>query len=166
MKILLGVDDSRCSQEAVRTVIEEFRPRGTEVHVVHAIEPISAYFSAEYFPHFVSKIEGVEKDRLEEAGALVKKVCAEIRKAGFRTSQVIVRGDARAVLLDSAAAWKPDLIVVGSHGLKGLNLLLMGSVSEAVVRNAPCSVQVVRVQQQREKPGTGKSRSRARTAKR
>jgi nucleotide-binding universal stress UspA family protein len=88
---------------------------------------------------------------------------AKLRKAGFRTSQAIVRGDARAALLDRAGEWKPDLIVVGSHGLKGLNRLLMGSVSEAVVRHAACSVQVVRVQRNarpgRPKPRTGRHKA-------
>jgi nucleotide-binding universal stress UspA family protein len=160
MRIVLGVDDSSFSQEAVHSVMEQFRPKGTEVQVVHAIEPISAYFSAEWFPHFVPRVEAVEQDRLKQAGALVEKVCAKLRKAGFRTSQVIVRGDARAALLDRAGEWKPDLIVVGSHGLKGLNRLLMGSVSEAVVRHAACSVQVVRVRRNarlgRPKPRTGR----------
>jgi nucleotide-binding universal stress UspA family protein len=146
MKILLGVDDSRFSQEAVQSVIQQVRPRGTRIYVVHAIEPISGYFSAEYFPHLVSQAENVEQDRLKHASALVEKVCAKLRKAGLRASHSVLRGDARRVLLDEAAKWKPDLIVVGSHGLKGLNRLLMGSVSEAVVRHAACSVQVVRVQ--------------------
>jgi nucleotide-binding universal stress UspA family protein len=158
MKITLGVDDSRFSQEAVQSVIEQFRPRGTEVQVVHVIEPISAYFSAEWFPHFVPHVEKVEQDRLKQAGALVEKVCAKLRKAGFRTSPAILRGDARAALLNRAGEWKPDLIVVGSHGLKGLNRLLMGSVSEAVIRHAACSVQIVRVQAAA-KPGRRRSRA-------
>jgi nucleotide-binding universal stress UspA family protein len=156
MKIMLGVDESRFSEEAVQNVLEQFRPRGTEVQVVHVIQPISAYFSAEWFPHFVPKVEGVEQDRAKQAGALLNKVCAKLRKAGFRTSQTVLHGDARAALLDQAAKWKPDLIVMGSHGLKGLNRLLMGSVSEAVVRHATCSVQVVRVEAATE-PGGRKS---------
>jgi nucleotide-binding universal stress UspA family protein len=146
MKILLAVDESPFSQQAVQDVIEEFRPKNTEVQVVHAVEPISAYFSAEWFPHFVPYVENVERDRLRQARALVEKVCAKLRKAGFRNSKTIVHGDARAAILDLARQWKADLIVLGSHGLKGLNRLLMGSVSEAVMRHAPCSVQVVRVQ--------------------
>jgi nucleotide-binding universal stress UspA family protein len=158
MKIMLGVDESSFSQHAVQNLIAEFRPRGTEVQVVHVIEPISVYFSAEWFPHFVPQVEKIEQDRLKEASTLVEKVCAKLRKAGFRNSKAILRGDPKSVLLDRATEWKPDLIVVGSHGLKGLNRLLMGSVSEAMVRHAACSVQVVRVQ-----PGVKQSRQKSRT---
>jgi nucleotide-binding universal stress UspA family protein len=163
MKILLAVDDSPFSQHAVQDLIEEFRPRNTEVQVVHAVEPISAYFSSEYFPHFVPYVENVEQDRLKQGKALVAKVCAKLRKAGFRNSNAIVHGDARTAILELARQWKPDLIVLGSHGLKGLNRLLMGSVSEAVMRHAPCSVQIVRVQPaaKRAKP---RPRARARKA--
>jgi len=163
MKIMLGLDESSFSQQAVQSVIEEFRPRGTEVQVVHVIEPISAYFSAEWFPHFVPQVEKIEKDRLKEASALVEKVCEKLRKAGFRNSKAILRGDPKAALLDRASEWKPDLIVVGSHGLKGLNRLLMGSVSDAVVRHAACSVQVVR-SQPAAKRSTQKSRTSGRKA--
>jgi nucleotide-binding universal stress UspA family protein len=161
MKIMLGVDESSFSQQTVQSVIDEFRPKGIEVQVVHAIEPISAYFSAEWFPHFVPQVERIEKDRLKQASTLVERACAKLRKAGFRSSKAILRGDPKAALLDRAAEWKPDLIVVGSHGLKGLNRLLMGSVSDAIVRHAACSVQVVRSQPP-SKRGTKSSRTHAR----
>jgi nucleotide-binding universal stress UspA family protein len=47
-------------------------------------------------------------------------------------------------IIDHAAEWHADLIVAGSHGWEGLNRFLLGSVSESVVRHAPCSVEVVR----------------------
>ena len=162
MKLLLAVDESPFSQEAVQSVIDQFRPKDTQVQVVNVVEPIEAYFSAEWFPHFTPYTEKVEQEREKQAGALVQDVCAKLTKAGFRNSKIVLRGDARAAILDRASEWKPDLIVVGSHGLKGLNRLLMGSVSDAVVRHAPCSVQIVRVT-----PGTKRvaGKPRARSAK-
>jgi nucleotide-binding universal stress UspA family protein len=56
----------------------------------------------------------------------------------------IRRGDARQEILDSAAEWHSDVIVLGSHGRHGLDRFLLGSVSESVVRHATCSVDVVR----------------------
>ncbi len=162
MKLLLAVDESPFSQKAVQSVIDDFRPKDTQVQVVNVIEPIGAYFSAEWFPHLTPYTEKVEQEREKQANALVESVCAKLGKAGFRNSKIILRGDARAAILDRASEWKPDLIVVGSHGLKGLNRLLMGSVSEAVVRHAPCSVQIVRVT-----PGTKRDarKPQARSAK-
>ena len=163
MKILLAIDESPFSQEAVQSVTEQFRPRDTEVQVVNVVEPIGAYFSAEWFPHFTPYTAKVEQERLKQAGALVQNVCAKLGKAGFRNSEAILQGDARAAILDRAHQWRADLIVVGSHGLKGLNRLLMGSVSDAVARHAPCSVQVVRIRPG-PKRGARKSRSRSRKA--
>ena len=56
-------------------------------------------------------------------------------------------GEPRSVILETAKEWGADLIVVGSHGRRGLDRFLLGSVSEAVAIHAPCSVRVVRANQ-------------------
>ena len=53
-------------------------------------------------------------------------------------------GDARVLLLDLAKEWNADLIVLGSHGRRGMDRMLMGSVSESVAIHAHCSVDVIR----------------------
>jgi nucleotide-binding universal stress UspA family protein len=58
--------------------------------------------------------------------------------------QAIELGEPRAVILDAAKTWGSDLIVLGSHGRRGMDRFLMGSVSEAVAIHAHCSVEVVR----------------------
>jgi len=58
--------------------------------------------------------------------------------------QMIPTGDPRAVILDAARAWPADLIVLGSHGRRGLDRFLMGSVAESVAIHAHCSVEVIR----------------------
>lgn len=146
MKVLLAVDESPFSQAAVQSLIDRFRTKNTQVQVVNVIEPITAYFSAEGFPHLTSDTAEIEQEREKQGGELIRNVCAKLGKAGFRSSKAVLHGDARAAILDRAGEWKADLIVVGSHGLKGLNRLLMGSVSDAVARHAACSVQIVRVQ--------------------
>ena len=62
MKVLLAVDESPFSQEAVQSVLDQFGPRDTQVQVVNVVEPISAYFSAEWFPHFTPYTEKVEQN--------------------------------------------------------------------------------------------------------
>ena len=145
MRILLPVDDSQYSNKAVRAVVEQVRPAGVEIQVLHVIEPISGYISADYYPHLVPYLAEVEKDRRKQAESLVDGVCSKLHEAGFRCTKIVTTGDPKSIILDAAAEWNADLIVVGSHGLKGLNRWLMGSVSEAVTRHAPCSVQVVRI---------------------
>jgi nucleotide-binding universal stress UspA family protein len=59
-------------------------------------------------------------------------------------------GSPRTVILDEAESWGANLIVVGSHGYRAWERFLLGSVSQAVVSHAKCSVEVVRCQ-----PGPG-----------
>jgi nucleotide-binding universal stress UspA family protein len=56
----------------------------------------------------------------------------------------VLSGNPKEVILDEAQKWGADLIVVGSHGRRGIKRFLLGSVSEAVAMNAHCSVVVVR----------------------
>jgi len=144
MKILLAIDDSLFSQAATKTLLEHYRTQDTEVRVLSVVEPISVYISADAFPHYVPQVEEIEKDRGKQATELVNRVARDLRTAGFKASEVVDFGDAKSVIIDNAVKWGADLNVVGSHGLKGLNRFLMGSVSEAVVRHAPCSVEIVR----------------------
>ena len=145
MKILLAIDNSPYSKNATQTVFSQFRAQDTEVRVLSVIEPINAYISADLFPHFTPQVAEIEEDRKEQATDLVNQVAKGLREAGFKASGLVDFGDAKTQIIDNATNWSADLIVVGSHGWKGLNRFLLGSVSEAVVRHAPCSVEIVRI---------------------
>jgi nucleotide-binding universal stress UspA family protein len=144
MKILLAVDDSRFATEAIRTLAAQMRTKGTEIRVLHVIEEMHAYLSAEMVPHLVPHIAEVEQERRKQGKALVHEAAQKLRKAGFQVSEAVDTGDPKARIIDQAAKWRADLIVAGSHGWKGLNRFLMGSVSETVARHAGCSVQILR----------------------
>jgi nucleotide-binding universal stress UspA family protein len=59
-------------------------------------------------------------------------------------SSATLLGDPRNILLDEAKSWGADLVVLGSHGFRGVDRLLVGSVSESVAMHAHCSVEVIR----------------------
>jgi nucleotide-binding universal stress UspA family protein len=128
----------------MQTVAKQFRTKGMQVRVLHVIEPIRAYISADMIPHFVPHIARVEQERRKQANELVQRAARQLRKAGFRTSEIVETGDPKIKIIDHAASWHADVIVLGSHGWKGLGRFLMGSVSEAVTHHAGCSVEVVR----------------------
>ena len=144
MKILLAIDNSKFSQIAMQTVAKQFRTKGTQVRVLHVVEPISSYLSADMIPHFVPYVAKVEQERRKEAKELVERAVRHLRKVGFKASEIVELGDTKTMIVDYAANWHADLIVLGSHGWKGLSRFLMGSVSETVTRHAGCSVEVVR----------------------
>lgn len=109
----------------------------TEVKLLRVLDP---------FPVALTEKMG-SKDYPDFPGAPLKfrdQTRELLAKTGFKTTYFVEEDDAREVILDCAERWPTDLIVVGSHGRKGLNRFLMGSVSEVVARYAQCSVQMVR----------------------
>lgn len=144
MKILLAIDDSKFSQAAVQSVVGRGWLPGTEVKVLHVIEPPSLLLGREmtgYDPEF----EELWKARREEAKSLVEKAEEKLRKSGLSVTPALVEGDPKSRIIDIAKEWPADLIVLGSHGRNGLNRFLMGSVSENVARHAHCSVEIIRI---------------------
>jgi nucleotide-binding universal stress UspA family protein len=95
-------------------------------------------------PTAAASVVAAHEKRRAAAETLVADVSERLARAGFRTATATRDGSARSAILDYASTWQPDLIVLGSHGRTGVHRFLLGSVSEAVVRHAPCSVQVVR----------------------
>jgi nucleotide-binding universal stress UspA family protein len=75
---------------------------------------------------------------------LVERIAKGLRSAEFTTDTAVATGDVRESIIDAAAEWNSDLIVVGSHGQRGLRRFLLGSVAEFVARHATCSVEIVR----------------------
>ena len=139
MRILLAVDDSKFSEAAAQAVIARYRVQGLEVRVFHAAEPPTLFTApemAEYIP---------PEESAQQAKALVAKTANALRSAGISVTTDIVRGDPKTLIIENAEAWGADLIVLGSHGRRGLKRFLLGSVSETVMRHAHCSVEIVRL---------------------
>lgn len=142
MKVLLTVDDSEFSEAAARALVQQIRPEKTKVCVLHVVKPLSLAPLSYFGP--IGDIEAVEREAVEQGKKLVGRAQQLLTKAGFKTSTLVEKGEPRAVIVDYAAHWNADLIFVGSHGRTGLDRLLIGSVSEAVLRHAHCSVEIVR----------------------
>ena len=147
MKILLAMDDSECSAAAARMVIAQFVSAGTEVLVLHADDWPAGLPTAMAFAEGVSAADTVldlHVERRRAAERLLATTAARLRDAGFAATTAVRDGEPGRAICACADDWRPDLVVVGSHGKRGLDRLMLGSVSEAVVRYAPCSVEVVR----------------------
>ena len=143
MTILPAIDGSKFSEAALRAVAAQ-APRDTKVWVLHVLEPPSTLLGREmggYKPEF----EAVWKTRRGQAKALVAKAAERLRDSGLNATPILKEGDPKSRIIDLATEWHADLIVVGSHGRRGLNRFLMGSVSEGVARHANCSVGIVRI---------------------
>jgi nucleotide-binding universal stress UspA family protein len=144
MKILLAIDGSEFSQAAIQAVLTQVRPQGTEVHILHVLEPPSLLMGREMGAND-PEFEAVWKALQEQAMSLVEKTETKLRAAGFSVSPALQEGDPKSKIIDAAKEWKADLIVLGSHGRKELHRFLMGSVAESVARHAECSVEIIRI---------------------
>jgi nucleotide-binding universal stress UspA family protein len=139
MKILVGIDNSKSSGDVVRAMVTQFRAENTEVRVLHVLEPFAPappQMAAGYAPEL--------EEQKKPADELVQRIAQELRGAGFKVDTAVEVGDIRESIIDFAAAWGADLIVVGSHGQRGIQRFLLGSVAEFVARHAQCSVEIVR----------------------
>lgn len=145
-KILLAIEGSGFSAAAVDAVRRQFRPERTEVHLLHVNDPLL------YLPLFdggiqdVERIDRVREENLAEARNFIEQMAKLLRDAGYHVETAIEEGEPRTTIVDYAERVKADLIVLGSHGRRGLPRLLLGSVSEYVARHAGCSVEIVRPQ--------------------
>jgi nucleotide-binding universal stress UspA family protein len=142
MKILLAVDGSKYSDAAVRAVAQE-RRRDARVRILHVLERPPALAAREMAGYRSALAAAAQKEK-SQAQALLLKIGKALHSKGFKVSAILEEGDPKSKILELARKWRADLIVVGSHGRKGLEHFLLGSVSEAVARYAPCAVEIVR----------------------
>lgn len=143
-KILLAIESSDFSVAAADAVRRQFQPEHAEVYVLHVTDPLIYLPFYEGVAHDFKRIEQMREDHIREAQSIVERLAQSLREAGFRVETAIEEGEPRTTIVDFATRVKADLIVVGSHGRRGLPRLLLGSVSEYVARHAPCSVEIVR----------------------
>ena len=139
MKILAGIDDSKYSGDVLKAMVAQFRTENTEVRVLHVLQP-SAPAPPQMAPGYAPELD----DQKQPAHELVERFAKELQSAGFKADTAVQIGDVRDTIIDAAADWHADLIVVGSHGQRGIQRFLLGSVAEFVARHAKCSVEIVR----------------------
>jgi len=152
MKILLAIDGSSFSDAAVNEIASRPWPSDSEVRVISVVEPPLLPTVETWVPPD-NYIEALEQAGEEQGQSIVSKAADRITSAQrdkLRVATEIVKGYPKHAIIESAETWGADLIVVGSHGYRGLTRLWLGSVSQAVALHAKCSVEIVRSRQHEE----------------
>jgi len=151
MRILLGTDGSESSCKAAHSVVNRPWPPGSQVKVISVPElPAPEAAAAASLPYSIyseralEEVSEASRERAENAVAEAMSILGSGQLAICDTPQEVPVGDPRTILLDEATSWEAGLIVVGSHGRRGFDHLLLGSVSESVAMHAHCSVEVIR----------------------
>ena len=148
MRILIATDGSEFSRKALEKACEIAQGRDEvsfrvvsvyEPQVPMAAEPYA--LSAQYF----ERLDGLARERAEEtARSGADFIRSKFTNRSFEIESVAEFGRPAQIIVQTADDWGADLIVVGSHGHGFWGRLALGSVSDAVLHHAPCSVLVVR----------------------
>jgi nucleotide-binding universal stress UspA family protein len=134
-KILFPTDFSPSSNEGLRWATALARDSGATLIIAHVEEPPMAYGGGELYL-------GVEEDTREQLRKALVQIVPADPAVPFEHKLLV--GDPATAIVDAAESENVDLIVMATHGRRGLTRLLMGSVAEAVVRRAKCPVLTVK----------------------
>jgi nucleotide-binding universal stress UspA family protein len=140
MKVMIALDANPQCAEIVQEAASRPWPAGSQFLLLHVFDP---------FPFAKAPIS---LQRAKAAATEQMKKAAEILvQAGWKTEFDVILGLARKLIARVAASWKADLVIVGSNETGALTRLFLGSTARSVLRQAPCSVEVLRPQPKEKK---------------
>ena len=146
--VLVPLDFSATADQALTYAIAFTTPLQARLTLLHVLQipPLTLEEGA-------TAMAGTYLEDLEtEAHHLLQASLAQVQCAGLQCDCLLVQGTPTQAIVDTAGAQGVDLIIMGTHGRTGLTHVLLGSVAERVVREAPCPVLVTRTT--RDVPGT------------
>ena len=144
VRLLIGVDSSSDSNAAVDAVCARHWPRGTEVGLLVVVDTVMPLSSNPSEPAAMKWIEVEDESNWAQVREIFEPSAQRLRSAGLHAEVLIRRGNVADEILQEAHTWGADCIFVGAKGTRGIERLLLGSVSSAVSSRAHCSVEVVR----------------------
>ena len=122
VRILIAFDNSPDSQAAIDSVCSRAWSKGSEVGLIAV----------------------VDEENWDQVRGILEPYAEKLRAAGLHAEMLITRGNPTDQILKEAHTWGADCIFLGAKGTRGIDRLLLGSVSAAVSARANCSVEVVR----------------------
>jgi nucleotide-binding universal stress UspA family protein len=138
--ILVPTDLSEGAEQALDYACELARTLGAQIHLLNVISVPSLGVPELGLALTATMIDQLVVDNQTAIDRLARTKCTA------QVGNVLVRmGDARDVINQTAKELAIDLIVMGTHGRRGISRALLGSVAETVVRSAPCAVLTVRL---------------------
>jgi nucleotide-binding universal stress UspA family protein len=143
--ILVAVDGSETSNLALKEAIKLAKEQQAELRLIHVVDETSAYMMIEGsypIPEYQEALRKAGEKELADCAAMVRDTGVV-----FDTKLAVVETITQRVcdlINEEAKQWPADLIVIGTHGRRGFNHLLLGSVAEGVIRLATKPVLIIR----------------------
>jgi nucleotide-binding universal stress UspA family protein len=142
-KILVPVDGSDTALVGLKEAIRLAKNQGGKLCLIHVVDELVldySYGSGVYAGTVIDSLREGGKKLLDDAQALVRQSGVEVESILVET----IGGPAAASIVEQARSWKADLIVMGTHGRRGLRRLALGSDAEQVIRSSPVPILLVR----------------------
>ncbi|HBR22832.1 MAG TPA: universal stress protein [Nitrospiraceae bacterium] len=141
-KILFPTDFSEGSDTALPYAADMAKHYGAKLYLLHVIQDIAGA-TASYVPHV--SLDELYRDMEKNAAKEIDRYGIEELRGIKDIERIVVKGRPYEEILKFARENKADLIVIGTHGRRGLDRVIFGSTAEKVVRDAPCPVLSVRL---------------------
>ncbi|MBW7861842.1 MAG: universal stress protein [Rhodocyclaceae bacterium] len=144
--VFVAIDDSATSQKALEEAITVARIHGAELEIAHAIDEqlVHVFHAGGVTTTSASQLKNVLVSSGEE---VLTRAVEHARTAGVQARAHLIKGHGKHaddLIADAVQSSGADLLVVGSHGRRGVRRLLLGSVAENLVRKVGISVLIVR----------------------
>lgn len=144
-RILVPIDGSETSSAGLQEAIRLAKLTGSQLRLLHAVDEMPFVMSAEGYSAISADVLAL----LHEAGEqILQNGRTLVRESGLAVDTVLfdsLSGRLCDLVAEEARKWHADVIVLGTHGRRGVGRLLMGGDAEQIVRSAPVSVLLVRV---------------------
>jgi nucleotide-binding universal stress UspA family protein len=142
-KILVPLDGSRTSKQGLDEAITLARHHKARLRLIHVVDVFVVTPTLEGG----SYVDDIQETFRASGKKLLARAAALVHKRGLKADTVMLEtigGRAADVIVAQAKKWRADIIVIGTHGRRGLNRLVMGSDAEQVIRSSPVPVLTVR----------------------
>ena len=140
-RMLFASDFSTASRRAFDTTLALAKSLNATLTIISVLAPVltvpDQYIDA-------VTLDQLDKQARQWSSQQLEKLAARAKKAGVRASVLLRDGDPADQIVRACRVTKADLIVVGTHGRRGLRRFFLGSVAERVVATASCPVVTVR----------------------
>ena len=132
-KIIVPIDFLEHTDQLVEYAGYIAKRFDARLHFIHAVEPVQSYTGYEY-PSFGT----VDEEMAIRAENMMQEFRDKNRNTIPLSEGNVIRGDIVDSIIEYAEEHNADLIVIGTHGRKGLSKMWLGSVAERVIKKAPC----------------------------
>jgi len=143
-KILVPVDGSPTSNAGLTEALRLAKESGAALRIFHLVDELVAISSMDGAGAYAGDLIEMLK---QDGRRIVEKAAALARRKGVLAESVMqegLGGSAADAIVKQAKKWRADLIVLGTHGRRGVKRLVMGSDAEQVIRMTPVPVLLVR----------------------